>query len=99
MLETATHASSVRVQLGSKIYDSERDLQSQLYDPDSKTTIQEDNSQEMDLYSTSFDFGSDNEEEDKDNTPTGTSKHQTKLKERDISMQSKNTALIKQKIK
>ena len=68
-------------QFGSKIYENERDLQSQLYDPDSKTTIQADNSQEMDLCSTSFDFGSDNEEEDKDNTPTRTSKHQTKLKE------------------
>ena len=49
MLETAKNASSIRVQLGSKIYDSERDLQSQLYDPDSKTTIQADNSQDMDL--------------------------------------------------
>ena len=100
-LETATTASSVRVLLGSQIYNSERDLQSHLYDPDSKPPTHTGANQDMDLHNTSYDYDSDNDEGSKDNTTTETSEHHTKLKEmeRDIGNQSKEAALMKQKIK
>ena len=64
----ATNASTVRVRLVSKLYDSESNLQSQLFDPDSKQTIQADDNQDTELQDRSFDFDDDNDDGDKDNT-------------------------------
>ena len=87
--------------MGSKLYNSERYLQSQLYGPVSNPTIQTDTKPALDLHRTTYDFDSDDDEVNKDNPTTAVSEHHTKLKEmeRDISNQSKEAALMKQNIK
>ena len=100
-MTTATDASTVRVIMGSRLYESESNLQPQLYDPEPKSTLQLDDNQDVDSQGTDYDFESDNDEGNKGNTTMETTEHHTKLKEmeRDISNQSKEAALMKQKIK
>ena len=100
-MTTATDASTVRVILGSRLYESESNLQDQLYHPEPNSTLQSDTNQDDDSHGTAYAFASDNDEGNRDNTTMETTEHHTKIKEmeRDISNQSKESALMKQKIK
>ena len=67
-MTTATDASTVRVIMGSRLYASETNLQTQLYDPEPKSTLQLDDNQDVDSLVTEYAFESDNDEGNKGNT-------------------------------
>ena len=92
MVTDDSNMSSVRVKLGSTVYRSQHAMIT--------TAMQEDDNQEKDINSTTFDYDSDIEGGDIGDTTKEKSAHQIQLNamERDSILQSQATALLTQKI-
>ena len=70
MLTGESTPSSVRIQLGSKVYKSGRELRSTEYTTDSKAGMQDNEEQDRHLHNTTFDFDSDDDGDNMNVTTT-----------------------------